>query len=147
MCVWEHPQKAAQNYHWEKTAPLEEKRWRTWVISGAEGRLKGLGKGLGWGGNAKERWLVSEEGLQKAQRRELCCSTPSGHDPCCSYMQLEKASTKETRGWQRKYALRRYVLLEVLIWDRLETQVSEGSSSRSLSATWKYNIHCWESKK
>ena len=79
----EHPRKAAQNYHWEKTALLEGKRWRKWVMAGAEGRLKGLGKGLGWGRNAKERWLETEEGLQKAQHEALCCLTLSAYDPCC----------------------------------------------------------------
>lgn len=73
--MWEHPQKAAQNYHWEKTALSERKRWRKCDMAGAAGRLKGLGKGLGWAGNIKESHLVTEEGLQKAQSRALCCLT------------------------------------------------------------------------
>lgn len=43
--------------------------------------------------------------------------------------------------------LRRCYLLEVLIWDGLEMLLAEGFSRRSLSATWMYNIHWWESKK
>lgn len=43
--------------------------------------------------------------------------------------------------------LRRHFLLEVLMWDGLEMQLAEGFSSRSLPATWMYNIHCWERKK
>lgn len=67
-------------------------------MAGAEGMLKDFGKGLGWGGNAKERQLVTEEGLQKAQHRVCCLLTLSVYDPCCFYKEFEKASTKEIRG-------------------------------------------------